>query len=87
MLREFEMRVIFQMSSADSSNLIDSPAASRLGVNRALLYSDERGTTEKFRPYGPPSDEWLQWVRENLKGAPAPDEPEVAEDLDLWTVI
>ncbi|MFO1021504.1 MAG: FtsK/SpoIIIE domain-containing protein [Planctomycetales bacterium] len=61
-LREFEMRVLFQMSGTDSSNLIDSPAASRLGTNRAILYSDERGTLEKFRPYGPPNDEWLRWI-------------------------
>jgi hypothetical protein len=84
-LREFEMRVAFQMNSADSSNLIDSPAASRLGTNRAVYYSDERGTTEKFRPYGPPSSEWLQWLRERLQKSPA-DDLEVADDIDLWMV-
>jgi hypothetical protein len=89
-LREFEMRVVFQMSAADSSNLIDSPAASRLGVNRALLYSDERGTLEKFRPYGPPSEAWLRQVRDATKispGNPEPAEPDYADDVDLWTVI
>ena len=60
MLREFEMRAVFQMSAADSSNLIDNPAASRLGNNRAILYFDERGASEKFRPYGPPSATWLE---------------------------
>ncbi len=63
MLREFEMRAVFQMSAADSSNLIDNPAASRLGNNRAILYSDERGAMEKFRPYGPPTDAWLAVLR------------------------
>ena len=29
-LREFELRVVFQMSAADSTNLLDTPAASRL---------------------------------------------------------
>lgn len=62
-IREFEMRVLFQMSVADSSTLIDTPAASKLGVNRALFYSEEQGRLEKFRPYGVPGDDWLQRVR------------------------
>ena len=50
-LREFDWKVLFQMSPADSSSLIDSPAASRLGTNRGLLHSEELGILEKFRPY------------------------------------
>ncbi len=50
-LREFDWKVLFQISPADSSNLIDSPAASRLGTNRGLLHSEELGLLEKFRPY------------------------------------
>ena len=50
-LREFDWKVLFQMSPADSSSLIDSPAASRLGNNRGLLHSEELGLLEKFRPY------------------------------------
>jgi hypothetical protein len=50
-LREFDWKVLFQMSPADSSSLIDSPAASRLGTNRGLLHSEELGMLEKFRPY------------------------------------
>ena len=65
-LREFELRVLFQMSSADSTNLLDSPAASRLRMHRGLFYSDDLGTIEKFRPYGPPSEEWLARVRDAL---------------------
>ena len=65
-LREFETRVVFQMSATDSSNLIDTPLAGRLGANRALLYLEEQGTLEKFRPYGLPSDGWLSWVRKRL---------------------
>jgi len=84
-LREFEMRVAFQMSAADSSNLIDSPAASRLGTNRALLYSDERGTAEKFRPYGPPSDEWLKWLQPQLP-QPRAEDLAIADDINLWVV-
>jgi hypothetical protein len=67
-LRDFEIRVLFQMSGNDSSNLIDSPAAGKLGVNRALLYSEEQGQLEKFRPYGLPSDDWLAQVKRQLAG-------------------
>ena len=65
-LREFEWRVLFQMSPTDSSHLIDAPTASRLGENRALLASEEQGKQEKFRPYGLPSAEWLKGVKERL---------------------
>jgi hypothetical protein len=67
-LREFEMRLLFQMSVSDSSNLIDTPAAGKLGMHRALYYSEEEGRLEKFRPYGLPSAEWLEWVRQQLHG-------------------
>jgi S-DNA-T family DNA segregation ATPase FtsK/SpoIIIE len=50
-LGEFDWRVLFQMSAADSSNLIDTPEANRLGLYRALLFSEEQGLLEKFRPY------------------------------------
>jgi S-DNA-T family DNA segregation ATPase FtsK/SpoIIIE len=65
-LREFDNRVLFQMSATDSSNLIDSPAANKLGVNRAMAYSEEQGTTEKFRPYAPADASWLAEVKEKL---------------------
>lgn len=66
-LRDLEMRVLFQMSPADSSNLMDSPAASRLGINRAILYREDQGDAEKFRPYGPPSLAWLEQVKAHLE--------------------
>ena len=53
-LREFDLRVLLQMGNNDSSNLIDSTAASKLGMHRALLYSEEAGTIEPFRPYSIP---------------------------------
>ncbi|MBP88106.1 MAG: hypothetical protein CMJ64_15540 [Planctomycetaceae bacterium] len=65
-LRDLDLRILCQMSATDSSNLMDSPAASRLGVHRALLYSEELGEFEKFRPYAPPTDEWLSLVRDQL---------------------
>lgn len=52
-LRDFELRLVMQMSTADSTSLIDSPAAAKLGPNRAFLYRDDLAFTEKFRPYGP----------------------------------
>lgn len=61
-LRQFDYRVLFQMSAADSSNLIDSPLANKLGTHRALLYSEENGTFEKFRPYQLPDAQWLEQV-------------------------
>lgn len=64
MLREFALRIAMQMSAGDSSHLIDTPAASDLQMHRALLYNDETGQAEKFRPYGAPSDEWLERVKE-----------------------
>lgn len=85
-LREFDRRIALQMSASDSSSLIDSPAASRLGVHRALLYSDEQGTTEKFRPYGPPADEWLERLRRRKLPATATEILGVAEDIDSWVV-
>ncbi|HJQ81797.1 MAG TPA: FtsK/SpoIIIE domain-containing protein, partial [Lacipirellulaceae bacterium] len=66
MLREFEMRVAFQMSAADSSSLLDNPAAAKLRQHRGLLASEDLGTLEKFRPYGMPSDAWLEKVRQAL---------------------
>ncbi len=64
--REFGQRVLFQMSANDSSTLIDSPAAARLGKNRALYTTEEMPYPEKFRPYGLPSRDWLQVVRNIL---------------------
>ncbi|TWU12496.1 FtsK-like domain-containing protein [Symmachiella macrocystis] len=52
LLKEIEIRVCFRMNANDSSQIIDTPAAGRLGPNRALLYHDSTGETEKFRPYG-----------------------------------
>lgn len=61
-VREFEWRVLFQVSASDSSTLIDSPIASRLGPQRVLLHSEETGVHEKFRPYAWPGNEWLDKV-------------------------
>jgi hypothetical protein len=62
-LREFGMRVLFQMSQTDSGHLLDAPHASKLGPNRALFASEEQNRIEKFRPYGVPHAEWLDGLR------------------------
>lgn len=66
-LREMEYRVGMQMSAADSTSLIDSPAATLLGEHRALLYRDDLGTQTKFRPYGRPTEEWLSWAASHFQ--------------------
>jgi len=65
-LREFALRVLFQMSNSDSSHMIDSPAASRLGRNRALFLEEGTERPEKFRPYGMPPIPWLKQIGERL---------------------
>jgi hypothetical protein len=69
-LRECGLRVLFQMSAADSSHLLDNPLASKLGRNRALFFHDEMAAPEKFRPYGLPSLAWLAEVKQRLVREP-----------------
>ncbi|MGL4460894.1 MAG: hypothetical protein ACRC1K_01985, partial [Planctomycetia bacterium] len=71
-LREFELRVLYQMSATDSSNLIDVAIASKLGKNRALFSSEEQGILEKFRPYAVPDEAWFQSVKNRLFARPQP---------------
>jgi hypothetical protein len=67
-MKEFEMRILFQMAPADSSELIDAPHASKLGLHRGLLYLEQEGTLETFRPYGAPESAWLDEVKLALSG-------------------
>ncbi len=71
-LKEFEQRILFQMSGNDSSTLIDGPAASKVGENRALYLSEEEGRLEKFRPYGLPDAEWLAGVSAQFRARQSP---------------
>jgi hypothetical protein len=64
---EFELRVLFQMSANDSSSLIDNPKASGLGLHRALLYNEQEGYLETFRPYALPGGEWVDRAALHLK--------------------
>jgi len=65
-LREFELRVLFQMNAADSTALTDTPEASRLGLQRALFCTEDAGVLEKFRPYGLPQRDWLERIASQL---------------------
>jgi DNA segregation ATPase FtsK/SpoIIIE, S-DNA-T family len=66
-IREFDFRVPFQMSSNDSTALIDTPQAVNLGRHRALLFSEELGQVEKFRPYSLPDPAWLDKALASIK--------------------
>ncbi len=59
-MREFDQRVMMQMSASDSSTLMDSPIAAKLGPQRALFFTEDQGRIEKFRPYALPSAKWIQ---------------------------
>ena len=59
-LSEFSMRVLFQMSAADSAALIDAPDAGTLGLHRAIFYNEREGYLEIFRPYARPGNDWLE---------------------------
>ena len=67
-MAEFEMRIIFQMSANDSARMIDSPAAQDLGLYRALLYNEQAGTLETFRPYAMPPEGWISEAGAALAG-------------------
>lgn len=68
-LGEFALRVAGPMSSEDSVNFLDDPAASRLDKpHRLLFYDEERpGYLEKFRPYALPERAWLKAAAEKLR--------------------
>jgi hypothetical protein len=51
------------MSANDSSALMDTPVASKLGPLRAIFYTEDQGKLEKFRPYALPDVDWLRGWR------------------------
>jgi hypothetical protein len=50
-LRDIELRVLGQMSSNDSNQLIDNNQANRLDRNVMLVHDDADGKQTKFRPF------------------------------------
>jgi DNA segregation ATPase FtsK/SpoIIIE, S-DNA-T family len=76
-LREFDLRVLLQMSGADSSSLIDLPVAAKLGPSRAIFFTEDQGRVEKFRPYALPTPAWVRGlVRVAGNGAVAVHTPQ-----------
>jgi hypothetical protein len=65
--RQIGQRVAFQMSSGDSSDLIDDGAASHLGLYHALLVNLSGGNRTKFRPYSPPTSSDLDEILASIK--------------------
>ncbi|MCP4849246.1 MAG: ATP-binding protein [Verrucomicrobiaceae bacterium] len=66
-LSEFEMRILFQMSSNDSAALVDSSKGASLGMHRALFYNEHEGYLETFRPYALPGEKWLSEACKHLR--------------------
>ena len=66
-LSEFEMRILFQMSSNDSAALVDSSKGATLGMHRALFYNEHEGYLETFRPYALPEQQWLSEACEKIR--------------------
>jgi hypothetical protein len=50
-IRDIELRILMQMSSADSNQLIDSSNANRLDRYILLVHDDSDGRSVKFRPF------------------------------------
>jgi energy-coupling factor transporter ATP-binding protein EcfA2 len=81
-LREFGFKVLLQMSATDSSQLIDTPAASRLGRHRALLLEEGTERPQKFRPYSLPAPSALpESFRQKLPEPPASPSDTPATEL------
>ena len=62
LLREFDSRIAFRLNQTDSSSLIDTPAASTLTPGRAILYRDQTGSADRFRPFSWPTEAWLRSI-------------------------
>ncbi|MCP4788480.1 MAG: cell division protein FtsK, partial [Fuerstiella sp.] len=85
LLREFEHRIAFRMNQTDSASLVDTPVASTLGAGRAIVYRDQTGTTEKFRPFAWPSAAWLKAILDPDDSESDPD-PEPELDINSFTI-
>ncbi len=66
-MREFDMKILFQMSASDSSELIDNTVANTLGLHGALLAVESDGTLEKFRPYSMPGPGMIEDINSMLE--------------------
>jgi DNA segregation ATPase FtsK/SpoIIIE, S-DNA-T family len=98
LLREFDSRIAFRLNQTDSSSLIDTPAAASLSPGRAILYRDQTGAADRFRPFSWPSQQWLaavpaaadeefvpaaEIIEQTPAAATAATEPAVAESVPV----
>ena len=66
-----QIRLLMQMGANDSTNLIESVAASRLGENVMLVHDEATGQDQGFRPFDFDTlGELSQWV---ARGSHLPD--------------
>ena len=61
-LRDFDARILFQMSAADSTELVDDDGASRLGLHTAILSELGEGRRSKFRPFSLPDPQFVTQI-------------------------
>ena len=73
LLREFDNRIAFRLNQTDSASLIDTPVAAALSQGRAILYRDQTGTADRFRPFSWPTSEWLQSFSSQADSASTPE--------------
>ena len=57
-VREFGLRVATMLGDAESEALLDTPAAAHLRPGQAVLYDEDRGRVQTFRPYRLPAPGW-----------------------------
>lgn len=82
LLREFDNRIAFRLNQTDSASLIDTPVAASLSQGRAILYRDQTGSADRFRPFNWPTNEWLQ----SISGSVDSPDDELAFDIDELTI-
>lgn len=63
-MRDIELKILMQMSTSDSNQLIDSGVANRLDPHVVLLHDDIEGKVVKFRPFA------LDSVLDSLRSSP-----------------
>lgn len=64
---EFGVRVALPLATDESNQILDSPAAAKLGRLRALLWDEDRPSQlEKFIPYSLVEEDWLESMGEAL---------------------
>ena len=71
-LNDFEYRILYQISQADSVSIMDSPEATKLGLHTALLFYDQTGESTKFRPFALPNTKWFEKLKDHYADKVSP---------------